>query len=152
MKAVRRRRPPFIISLLLVTLIAVSCSAPAATPTRAPTPTPLPTATPRTARTAEQVTLSLPTSQFMDARHSARNVGCQSCHAQSSNAAPSKETCLTCHGGAYSVLAAKTAGGRFNPHQSHNGDLACAECHRMHEPFQLHCHSCHEEYSSDRYR
>lgn len=31
-----------------------------------------------------------------------------------------------------------------NPHDSHNGDLDCNTCHRMHEPSQLLCAQCHE--------
>lgn len=132
-------------------VLVASCAGPSPTPARALTPTALPTATPRPVRTVEQVTQALPTSEFLDARHAARKVVCAACHAQTPQAAPAKEVCLGCHGGSYTALGDKTAGGKFNPHRSHNGDLACTECHRMHEPFHLYCQDCHEGFRSDRY-
>ncbi|NTW29031.1 MAG: ammonia-forming cytochrome c nitrite reductase subunit c552 [Coriobacteriia bacterium] len=59
-----------------------------------------------------------------------------------------REFCLRCHG-SYADLAAKTkdydtASGR-NPHDSHNGDLPCSTCHRVHQQSQLFCSQCHSD-------
>lgn len=41
-------------------------------------------------------------------------------------------------------LAAKTAHyGNYNPHESHNGDMACDQCHKAHSQSVNFCSSCH---------
>jgi nitrate/TMAO reductase-like tetraheme cytochrome c subunit len=59
-----------------------------------------------------------------------------------------KEFCLKCHG-SYDKLAEYTANydpdsGR-NPHQSHNGELDCYNCHKSHGQSQLYCTQCHSD-------
>ncbi|NTW28114.1 MAG: ammonia-forming cytochrome c nitrite reductase subunit c552 [Coriobacteriia bacterium] len=57
-----------------------------------------------------------------------------------------KEFCLRCHG-SYEELGKTTAdyddGSGRNPHDSHNGELGCYSCHRVHEQSQLFCSPCH---------
>lgn len=55
--------------------------------------------------------------------------------------------CLKCHE-SYKAVAAKTAHlkeewGR-NPHESHNGELDCSVCHRVHQPSVFLCSQCHK--------
>ncbi|MDO4502188.1 MAG: cytochrome c3 family protein [Coriobacteriia bacterium] len=62
-----------------------------------------------------------------------------------------KEFCTQCHD--YEKVIAKTAnynGGKhdsesgvFNPHASHQGDLACGTCHNVHGTSVMYCTSCH---------
>jgi cytochrome c nitrite reductase small subunit len=59
-----------------------------------------------------------------------------------------KEFCLKCHG-SYTKIAELTANydpdsGR-NPHQSHNGELDCFNCHKSHGQSQLYCSQCHAD-------
>jgi hypothetical protein len=56
-----------------------------------------------------------------------------------------KEFCLECHG-TYDELAEKTRGyddAKYNPHDSHNGELECYDCHRMHSQSVIYCSQCH---------
>lgn len=54
------------------------------------------------------------------------------------------ETCLSCHGGSYAVLAEKTASlGDYNPHNSPHGQLYCNECHKGHAAQVDTCGQCH---------
>lgn len=52
-----------------------------------------------------------------------------------------KEMCLKCHN--YDDVKAKTNFEESNPHDSHNGDLQCYTCHKMHEPSKVLCTQCH---------
>ncbi|MGJ7910378.1 cytochrome c3 family protein [Neobacillus sp. LXY-1] len=54
----------------------------------------------------------------------------------------SKSMCLKCHD--YEKVKAKTNFKDSNPHDSHNGQLDCNKCHRMHEPSKVYCANCHE--------
>lgn len=59
-----------------------------------------------------------------------------------------KEFCLKCHG-SYAKLAELTANydpdsGR-NPHESHNGELECYNCHKSHGESSLYCSQCHSD-------
>jgi len=53
----------------------------------------------------------------------------------------SKEMCLKCHN--YNEVKAKTNFEESNPHDSHNGDLECFKCHKMHESSNVFCAKCH---------
>lgn len=56
-----------------------------------------------------------------------------------------KEMCLKCHN--YNDVKAKTVfpeDNGSNPHDSHNGDLECYTCHKMHEPSKALCMDCHQ--------
>ncbi|WP_425800703.1 cytochrome c3 family protein [Desulfitobacterium sp. Sab5] len=53
-----------------------------------------------------------------------------------------KEMCLKCHN--YDEVKAKTAFDESNPHDSHNGELECYNCHKMHEPSTVLCSQCHQ--------
>lgn len=53
-----------------------------------------------------------------------------------------KEMCLKCHN--YDDVKAKTNFKDSNPHDSHNGELECYECHKMHEPSKVLCAQCHQ--------
>lgn len=54
----------------------------------------------------------------------------------------SKDMCLKCHN--YKKVIAKTNFEESNPHQSHNGQLECNKCHKMHQPSSVYCSKCHE--------
>lgn len=58
------------------------------------------------------------------------------------------EFCLRCHV-SYEKLAERTvnydpATGR-NPHDSHNGELDCMTCHKVHQQSELYCVQCHSD-------
>jgi hypothetical protein len=136
---------------LLLALAACSAPRPPATPT--PTPAPLPTATPTPVKTVDQVTAALPTSKFLDSMHVVKGIECVLCHGtMPPTGAPATEVCLGCHGGSYTVLGDKTTTVTPNPHRSHNGALACTECHHSHAPFTFYCGSCHNEFRNERYQ
>jgi nitrate/TMAO reductase-like tetraheme cytochrome c subunit len=64
------------------------------------------------------------------------------------NKIATKEFCLKCHG-SYDKLAKLTANydpdsGR-NPHESHNGELDCYNCHKSHGQSTLYCSQCHSD-------
>ena len=94
--------------------------------------------------------------------HAQAGVTCQDCHPQSTGdvlaeftsnltnsyptpLAPIKfetATCLKCHG-TYDQLAQRTAGLERNPHDSHQGQLDCRTCHRVHSASVYYCGQCH---------
>jgi hypothetical protein len=94
--------------------------------------------------------------------HAQAGVTCQACHPQSTGQvlaefvksatgsyptplAPIKfETaaCLQCHG-TYAQLAQRTANLERNPHDSHQGQLDCRTCHRVHTDSVYYCGQCH---------
>ena len=49
--------------------------------------------------------------------------------------------CLKCH--AINDIKVKTNYGQENPHDSHLGDLVCADCHKMHNKSKTACAECH---------
>jgi nitrate/TMAO reductase-like tetraheme cytochrome c subunit len=51
--------------------------------------------------------------------------------------------CLKCHV-SYDHLAVKTASLARNPHDSHNGQLPCSDCHISHGAQFDYCSQCHE--------
>ncbi len=54
----------------------------------------------------------------------------------------SNDMCLKCHN--YKKVIAKTNFKESNPHESHNGQLDCNKCHKMHEPSSVYCAKCHD--------
>jgi hypothetical protein len=80
---------------------------------------------------------------FLIDKHAAAGLACNKCHTQSIAKAPDVPTCLTCHGGTYDKLAAITAQSQPNPHASHRGEAACAECHHVHKVSVTLCNQCH---------
>lgn len=54
----------------------------------------------------------------------------------------SSKMCLKCHD--YDKVIAKTNFEESNPHKSHNGQLECNKCHKLHEPSTVYCSECHE--------
>lgn len=77
--------------------------------------------------------------------HRLAGVGCSDCHTNYDyddyDAVVDK--CKGCHGD-YPELAPKTKDKERNPHQSHFGNLNCAKCHQVHEPFKDFCDKCHQ--------
>jgi nitrate/TMAO reductase-like tetraheme cytochrome c subunit len=108
-------------------------------------------------------------SNNLDHKHAQATIQCKQCHDYplskeissginfitgnytmplSYNKIATKEFCLKCHG-SYDKLAALTANydpdsGR-NPHQSHNGELDCYNCHKSHGQSTLYCAQCHSD-------
>ncbi len=99
-------------------------------------------------RTAAEISASAPTSGLLDSVHLASGKGCDACHATTpvdENPDPVTTTrCLSCHGGSYDAVAAKTASlGARNPHKAHTGREDCDRCHHVHQPFEFSCNACH---------
>ena len=80
---------------------------------------------------------------FLIDKHVTAGVACAKCHVESTAKAPEMATCLACHGGTYDKLAAMTAKDQPNPHASHRGEVACAECHHVHMASVTLCNQCH---------
>jgi fumarate reductase flavoprotein subunit len=79
---------------------------------------------------------------FLIDKHVAARVSCAQCHPAGVSQPPATATCLTCHGGNYRALANATAA-RPNPHESHQGEVACAQCHHVHKASVTLCNQCH---------
>ena len=71
-------------------------------------------------------------------------LACNVCHVNGISQAPTKETCLSCHG-PFEALAKKTEklNPAFNPHNSHRGQEECTTCHGVHRQSSLACNDCH---------
>ena len=80
---------------------------------------------------------------FLIDRHVAAGVACNGCHTEAPPKPPTVAICLTCHGGSYESLAAKTAQDEPNPHQSHRGEVHCSACHHVHAASVMFCNQCH---------
>ena len=52
------------------------------------------------------------------------------------------EMCTKCHSDIDAIIA-KTNYGHENPHDSHLGELVCADCHQMHDKSHAACADCH---------
>ncbi len=131
--------------------IAACQGAPKATPTAYATPTLPPTPTPKPTRSVAEVQSAWQSQPYLASTHLKKGLQCQTCHNPfPPNGAPESKTCLTCHGGSYAAVAALVKSNP-NPHQSHLGEIACAECHRGHESFALKCSGCHPEIISTRF-
>ena len=106
---------------------------------------------------------------LLDHQHAEANVTCQECH---HSTIPEKaqegfnyiianyvvpleggpdggrDFCLDCHsengnGSSWAEIRAATDFEEANPHDSHNGEQECNECHNMHQPSQVMCSQCH---------
>jgi hypothetical protein len=108
-------------------------------------------------KTVAEVMASAPMSSGLDARHLSKGVACEACHgsipADGKPSLPSTAKCLSCHGGSYDALAAKTAAlGPMNPHKAHTGKPDCDRCHGVHRPFEYSCNNCHDFPIPGKYR
>jgi Nitrate/TMAO reductases, membrane-bound tetraheme cytochrome c subunit len=52
------------------------------------------------------------------------------------------EFCLKCHTD-FDSIKAKTNFADSNPHDSHNGEMDCFQCHSMHQTSKVFCQQCH---------
>ena len=77
--------------------------------------------------------------------HAKAGVHCFDCHQEEkpSKKAVASKSCMTCHGD-YPAMKALTKDATPNPHDSHQGEIACTECHRQHLPPLVKCLQCHE--------
>lgn len=80
---------------------------------------------------------------FLIDKHVAAKVSCGKCHTEGITKPMEMATCLGCHGGSYTKLAAATDDRRPNPHASHLGEAACATCHHVHIASVTSCNQCH---------
>lgn len=78
--------------------------------------------------------------------HVAAGLPCTACHTTAPPRLVSTDTCLRCHGGSYDKLAAQTAADSPNPHQSHQGEVPCANCHHVHQASENLCAQCHTDF------
>lgn len=108
-------------------------------------------------------------STFLISAHAEKNVGCLDCHepemsqqlvgaarwATGDYSEPLKERKIAtrqfctrngCHIGSEFTAATEGCGGQesVNPHESHQGDVECFNCHSMHGTSSLMCNSCHD--------
>ncbi|BDU68858.1 hypothetical protein GETHOR_09590 [Geothrix oryzae] len=77
--------------------------------------------------------------------HTKAGVHCFDCHKEEkpTKKAVASESCMACHGD-YPAMKALTKDAKPNPHDSHEGEIACTECHRQHVPPVVKCLECHE--------
>lgn len=120
----------------------------AAKPTAVSTPATVSASAAIPARTVAQIRAGAASSGLLDGVHLRAGRACEDCHGplpeSGAPTVPDVEKCLSCHGGTYEALAARTAAlGEGNPHDSHKGPLACALCHGVHKPFDYYCNACH---------
>ncbi len=54
------------------------------------------------------------------------------------------QMCIKCHGDMDEMMAKTDKGAGVNPHNSHLGDLTCADCHKMHKQSKAACQNCHD--------
>ncbi len=80
---------------------------------------------------------------LLEEKHKKAGLNCDACHKENppANSVP-VEACLGCHGD-YSKLAEQTGKAKPNPHDSHEGPIACEKCHHNHKPSENYCASCH---------
>lgn len=53
-----------------------------------------------------------------------------------------RDFCLECHDD-FEEVQARTDFGESNPHDSHNGEMECNQCHSMHQQSTVMCSQCH---------
>ena len=77
-------------------------------------------------------------------RHKTMGVACEGCHQQSAptGAAPAN-ACMSCHGD-MDKMGKQTEALHPNPHESHEGDIPCGECHHAHKASVDYCAKCHQ--------
>ncbi len=75
--------------------------------------------------------------------HGKLGVSCKDCHGDTSQPqVPEREICLKCHK-SYAAVAERTEKLKPNPHASHDGWVACTNCHSTHGTSRLYCNGCH---------
>jgi len=75
--------------------------------------------------------------------HGKLGVSCKDCHGDTSpTQVIDRETCLKCHK-SYAAVAERTEKLKPNPHASHDGWVACTNCHSTHGNSRLYCNGCH---------
>jgi hypothetical protein len=81
----------------------------------------------------------------LPAHHVKAGVHCYDCHQEEkpTKKAVTSDSCMTCHGD-YPAMRAVTRHLPVNPHDSHLGEVPCAECHRQHQPPVVKCLECHK--------
>jgi hypothetical protein len=81
----------------------------------------------------------------LPALHAKAGVHCFDCHKEEkpTKKAVASESCMACHGD-YPAMKVLTKEAKPNPHDSHQGEIACPECHRQHLPPVVKCLECHE--------
>ena len=82
-------------------------------------------------------------SQELRGKHHAANLACAACHKGNTTGSPKAAVCSECHGD-YTAVAKLTSTSKPNPHASHEGDLRCTLCHRVHQTSTLYCNQCHQ--------
>jgi fumarate reductase flavoprotein subunit len=85
--------------------------------------------------------------QELRGKHRDMALTCVGCHeTDSPTKTASSSTCRTCHAQVDVRTRSLSSGGKtyaFNPHASHQGDLRCTLCHKVHKPSVLICKDCH---------
>ena len=81
----------------------------------------------------------------LPAYHAKAGVHCFDCHQEEkpTKKAVTSASCMACHGD-YPAMKALTKEAKPNPHDSHQGEIACTDCHRQHLPPVVKCLECHE--------
>ena len=76
-------------------------------------------------------------------KHAELALGCDACHGTPTpvKRAPAS-SCIECHDD-YPGIGEITKNIEPNPHNSHQGEIRCTACHKVHEPSVLYCNSCH---------
>ena len=54
------------------------------------------------------------------------------------------QMCTKCHSNIEELVAKTDKGNGINPHDSHLGELNCADCHKMHTKSVAACQNCHD--------
>ncbi len=90
-------------------------------------------------------------SDYLDARHFAKDITCAACHGKDirGESAVENTQCLGCHG-PLEKLIDKTAPQDFpdrNPHKSHLGEINCTVCHAGHAQSKVYCLECHPKFA-----
>ena len=84
------------------------------------------------------------TQSFTADRHIKRGLTCTQCHGEGAKKPVVKTQCLACHS-SYAEVAERTEGLDPNPHDSHQGEVECNQCHKGHKPDELSCTACHSD-------
>ncbi|MCT8987635.1 cytochrome c3 family protein [Shewanella phaeophyticola] len=79
---------------------------------------------------------------FLSDIHIKNGLDCNSCHEGKPKKEAGIQACLDCHGG-YDGMYEKTKALHINPHDAHEGDIECNECHKSHSTSIDYCASCH---------
>lgn len=77
-------------------------------------------------------------------KHGVEQIPCEDCHGTPTpdKRAPAS-ACTGCHG-EYDEIAKLTEAQDPNPHKSHQGELRCTMCHKVHQPSVVYCNECHD--------